>query len=89
MIMDINVLTCLVEQLCAKLLIQEKKLYQGDFHDFHIPKSWILQYFDKVPVYASQFHDKEALIRVLGALMILLHQNEAGVYWSCSTLTAI
>jgi hypothetical protein len=76
--MDVNVLTCLVEQLCAKLLIQEKKLYQGDYHYLHIPKSWLQQYFEKVPDYASRFGDKQSLIRVLVTLMSFLHRNLKG-----------
>jgi hypothetical protein len=73
--MDLNILTCFAEQLCAKLLIQERKLYQGDYHNLHIPRSWLLQYFEKVPSYASQFGDKQPLIHVLGTLMTYLQYN--------------
>lgn len=82
--MDVNVLLCLIEQLCAKLLITEKKLYhQGDYHNLHLPKSWVLQYFTKVRSYASRFDDKQPFIQVLVNLMSCLYNGQIGTLKGC------
>ena len=71
--MNINVLVCLIEELVAKLLMQEMNDRKRNLHGLLIPKTWVLRNHPKLRPEGAEIPPKHLLLTILGTLLQQLH----------------